>query len=45
MWKSNRHRKAQKFFAQQKEHRGKGKGKGGKSGGKGGGQWQQQQWT
>jgi hypothetical protein len=45
-WKSNRHRKAQKFFAQQRENR-KGKGKGGKSGGKGqgGGQWQQQQWT
>ena len=46
-WKSNRHRKAQKFFAQQRENRGKGKGKGGKSGGKGqgGSQWQQQQWN
>ena len=41
---SNRHRKAQNFFAKQRENRGKGKG--GKQGtGKGKGKHQQQHWT
>jgi hypothetical protein len=46
-WLSNRHRKAQQFFAKQRENRGKGKGKkgGGKSGGKGKGKQQYQNWT
>ena len=47
-WQSNRHRKAQNFFAKQRENRGgKGKGKkgGGKSSGKGKGSHQSQAWT